>query len=482
MSNNQSDTTADNSDKRVTRSQINKKHSRERKNFSANKSRPENNKDTDRNANRSLEHEQHHNDRKLPRHEIARLMIPQHMFTMGPRCDNDNQYCLSRNEEKYLSSLEKEEREYFMTELRKSSSMKRVPIRFRVLESNIPNKQDILHRLSSSCENGKFESWIEAILALPLGRLAPPPIQIASEIGGFLKDTRDKMDTFVYGQHEAKDEILRMLCQWSSSGGLTTFAIALEGEPGIGKTTFAKNVIAKVMNRPFNFLSLGGATDAAHLTGHSYTYEGAIPGRIAESLKYSKVMNPCFYFDELDKISKTAKGDEITNLLVHLTDREQNSQFHDRYFNGIDLDISQALFVFSYNFPRDISPVLMDRLNVVKLKPPSVEEKIQIAKRHLLPRALKESALSNDQIMISDNCIEHIINNYTDESGVRNLEKALSRIVSTLNVFLHAPDVLTSIDVNNPQKNTPLMCDERLIDSILVSMSQKCHTHLHMYS
>ena len=124
----------------------------------------------------------------------------------------------------------------------------------------------------------------------------------------------------------------------------------------------------------------------------------------------------------------------------------------------------------------------MDRLNVVKLKPPSVEEKIQIAQRHLLPRALKESALSKDEIMISNDCIEHIINNYTDESGVRNLEKALCRIVSTLNVFLHAPDVLTSINVKDSKKNTPLMCDEKLIDSILVSMSQKCYTHLYMYS
>tara|TARA_B100001741_G_C16554523_1_gene601665 strand:+ start:6975 stop:8420 length:1446 start_codon:yes stop_codon:yes gene_type:complete len=481
MTTNQSDST-DNVDKRVTRSQIRKRHSREKKQFPSNKS---GNEEIIRKVDKPPEqNEQHRNERKMPRHEIARIMIPSNMLPMiGPRCDTDsNQYCLSRNEERYLSSLTTDEREYFLKELRKSTSMKRAPIRFRVLQSNIPNKDEILQRLASSCDSAKFESWIESILALPIGKLAPPPIHVASEIGNFLKDTRDKMDTSVYGQHEAKDEILRMLCQWSSSGGLTTFAIALEGEPGIGKTTFAKNVIARVMNRPFNFISLGGATDAAHLTGHSYTYEGAIPGRIAESLKSSKVMNPCFYFDELDKISKTAKGDEITNLLVHLTDREQNSQFHDRYFHGIDLDLSQALFVFSYNFQRDISPVLMDRLNVVKLKPPSVEEKIQIAQRHLLPRALKESALSKDQIIMSDDCIEHIINNYTDESGVRNLEKALCRIVSTLNVILHAPNVLTTIDLKNSKKNGPLMCDERLIDSILVSMSQKCHSHLHMYS
>jgi len=454
-------------DKRITRSQIRKK-SKERNKIANKTDRPD--------SGRSKSSER--NDRKPP--DFTRIMIPPNLLQMGFRSDKDNEYQLSRNEERYLSSLKDSDKEFFMNELRNSSNLKRIPIRFRVMQSNIPNKQDILHRLSSSCESAKFETWIESILDLPIGRLAPPPITKESEIGCFLKDTRAKMDTFVYGQHEAKDEILRMLCQWSSSGGLTTFAIALEGEPGIGKTTFAKNVIARVMNRPFNFISLGGASDAAHLTGHSYTYEGAIPGRIAQSLKQSKVMNPCFYFDELDKISKTAKGDEITNLLVHLTDREQNSQFHDRYFHGVDMDLSQALFVFSYNFPRDISPVLLDRLNVVKLKPPSIDEKIQIAQRHLLPRALKESALSPHQISISNQCIEHIIKNHTNESGVRNLEKALCRIVSTFNVLLHAPDVLTSIDFKESKKNNSIECDEDVVNSILGS-HQVSESHLHMY-
>ena len=178
-------------------------------------------------------------------------------------------------------------------------------------------------------------------------------------------------------------------------------SILIEDYPGSGKTTFAKNVIANVMNRPFNFIGLGGASDASCLIGHSYTYEGAIPGRIVESLKSSKVMNPVFYFDEMDKISKTTKGDEITNVLIHLTDREQNMQFHDRYFSGIDLDISNSLFVFSYNEARDVNPVLLDRLNVIKLKTPTVDEKIEIAKRHLIPRAMNAAGIESNDLKLA---------------------------------------------------------------------------------
>jgi len=427
------------------------------------------------------------NDKKLPRpQEIARIVLPTNIFSDIAGLQSQRDHTFSRTEEKYLQTLEENHRKFLVEEVLKSSSITKIPMRFRVIQSNIPNKNEILQKLQNSCEGGKYDTWLESLLALPLGKLAPPPIEQTSQIGSFLKETRHKMDNFVYGQHEAKDEIMRLLCQWSSSGSLSTFAVALEGPPGIGKTTFAKNVVAKVMNRPFNFISLGGATDAAHLTGHSYTYEGAIPGRIAECLKNSKVMNPCFYFDELDKISKTAKGDEITNLLVHMTDREQNSQFHDRYFSGIPLDISQSLLIFSYNFYQDISPVLMDRLNVIKLKAPTTEEKIQIAKLHLIPKALKESALTNQIVNISDEHIEHIITHYTNESGVRNLEKCIGKIISTIGVLFYAPDVLTSIntkDTKITKITTSMDCTQNLIDTILNSSTKKEENHhLMMYN
>lgn len=403
---------------------------------------------------------------------FSRIVVPNNFF--------EKEGVVTRVEEKYLSTLGERERKYIIKEICKSAEHHKIPLRIRVLQSKLPNKNkyEILQRINNSCESSKFDAWIESLLRVPLSKLAPPPVDSLSKITPFLLKTREQMDKSVYGQFQAKDEIMRLLCQWSASGGLNTFAIALEGPPGIGKTTFAKNVIANVMSRPFNFLSLGGATDAAGLVGHSYTYEGAIPGRIVECLKASKVMNPCFYFDELDKISKTPKGDEISNILVHLTDREQNNQFHDKYFNGVDFDLSHALFVFSYNNAQAINPVLLDRLSIIKLTSPCIEEKVQIAKRHLLPKAMKASALG-EELNISDECIEHIIRNHTDESGVRNLEKALNRVTSTLGVLIRAPEAFTSIDIS--QKERPLKCNREMLDTIL-GKTKKEENHMCMYN
>lgn len=423
---------------------------------------------------RDKRHNAHTNVERQP--NVTKIVIPNHFVP-----EFREKLLLSRSEERYLSTLNEEERKHIISQIQEASDAHQIPMRVRVLQSHIPaqNKSDIIKRLTNSCESSKFDAWVDSLLSLPFTKLAPPPIDSSSKINAFLKNTRSKMDSVVYGQHEAKDEIMRLLCQWTSSGCLSTFAIALEGPPGIGKTTFAKNVVANVMNRPFNFIGLGGATDSSHLIGHSYTYEGAIPGRISECLKTSNVMNPCFYFDELDKISKTPKGDEITNILVHLTDREQNSQFHDRYFHGLEMDISQSLFIFSYNYPQDISPVLLDRLNIIKLKPPSIDEKIQIAKLHLIPKALKASALEDqEEAKISDECIEHIIKNYTDESGVRNLEKALCKIISTIGVLLYAPEVLTSIEIS-PNN---FICNKKMVDDILGDSTRPETRHMLMYT
>lgn len=419
-----------------------------------------------------------------PNENVMRIVIPQQFLQPAPQMAfprERQEHNLSRSEEKYLSTLPPNAKKRLLSELKKSTATSQVPLRFRILQSALPNKYELMQRAATACESPKFESWIESLLSLPIGKLAPPPIRHLSDLNEFLHRTRYEMDEMVYGQHEAKDEVMRLLCQWSASGGLNTFAIGLEGPPGIGKTTFAKNVVSKVMQRPFNFISLGGATDSSHLLGHSYTYEGAIPGRIVDGLKTSRVMNPCFYFDELDKISKTPKGDEIANVLIHLTDREQNCNFHDRYFNGVDFDLSQSLFIFSYNYVQNINPVLLDRLNVIKFKTPTVEEKVEIAKNHLIPKALRASGMTDAQLCFSDKSLEYIITECTDESGVRNLEKALCRIVSTMGVMMHAPDVLTSVNVT-PHMKLPMQCDVSTVKKILGEDTTSSNTYMLMYN
>ena len=372
-------------------------------------------------------------------------------------------------EEMFLSHMKPTARKRIVDQMSVLQTSNLVPIRIRVLQSKLPNKSEVLQRLVG--DHGKYESWVNNLLKIPFEKVTPPPVR--DDIGFYLRETQYRMDEYVYGQFEAKDEILRILCQWCNGGGLNTFAIALEGGAGIGKTTFAKNVISRVMSRPFHFISLGGISDASHLVGHSFTYEGAIPGRIAQCLMTSDVMNPCFYFDELDKVSKSLKGDEIYNVLMHLTDREQNDAFQDKYFHGLHFDLSQSICIFSYNDHREVPPILLDRLKVIRMKSPSVEEKMHIARQHLLPKILKSHGISS--FSLHDEVLMHVIDKHTDEAGVRGLDKALHKIVSTITVMQYAGDVLRT----RKFEGNLLDCDA--VDTLL---GQKCGNHqpfLNMY-
>jgi ATP-dependent Lon protease len=201
-------------------------------------------------------------------------------------------------------------------------------------------------------------------------------------------------------------------------------------------TSLVKEGISKILNREFAFIPLGGATDSSYLEGHSYTYEGSTWGKIVDILIRSKSMNPVIYFDELDKISETPKGEEIIGILTHLTDTSQNSQFHDKYFAEIDFDLSKCLFIFSYNDPLKVNPILMDRMYKIKTSSYLVKEKIVIANQYLIPKIRYEVNFKEGDIMIPDSTLNYIIENYTDkESGVRNLKRCIEIIYKKLNLY-----------------------------------------------
>lgn len=371
---------------------------------------------------------------------------------------------LSREDIDYLQALPEDQRDRALQQMQ-SMTARPKPLKFRVMESELPNKGEILTKLQH--DSGKYEGWVENALTLPLNQWAPSPLSSAdsAELGRYLEAAKETMDRHVHGQGEAKNEVLRLICQWAISGHLKTFAIGLEGPPGIGKTTFAKTALADVMGRPFCFISLGGMSDAASLVGHSFTYEGAVCGRIADAVRSSGVMNPVLYFDELDKVSRSSKGDEVINVLIHLTDREQNAYFRDRYFHGVDLDLSAALLVFSYNEPRDVSPILMDRLSAIRLDTPTVSDKVHIASKHLIPRALRSMRLSERDVAFDDGAIEQVIRMHTNEPGVRALERALSRVVNTIGV---AGRVQADILVNlKATIHLPCRVDRKLVEELL---------------
>ena len=201
----------------------------------------------------------------------------------------------------------------------------------------------------------------------------------------FICNTKKTLDKAIYGHKEPKLHILQVIGQWITNPKSHGNVLALQGPMGNGKTTLVKEGIAKAIGRPFAFIALGGTSDSSFFDGHSYTYEGSHWGRIIDILMSSKCMNPIIYFDELDKVSQTYKGQEVIHFLTHLTDQSQNSLFQDNYFPGINIDLSKCLFIFSFNDETKVDRILKDRMYVINTKGFNTKDKIKICKDHLLP-------------------------------------------------------------------------------------------------
>jgi ATP-dependent Lon protease len=252
----------------------------------------------------------------------------------------------------------------------------------------------------------------------------------------YLHNTKNILDKAIYGHKDAKMHILQVIGKWIRNPLAQGNVLALQGPMGNGKTTLVKEGIAKAINRPFAFIALGGASDSAFFDGHSYTYEGSHWGRIIDILIESKCMNPIIYFDELDKVSETYKGEEIINLLTHLTDPSQNNLFQDNYFPGIHLDLSKALFIFSFNDESKINRILKDRMYVINTKGFKPEDKISICREYILPELLDTYMFDKNEILFPDESIKEIIEKYTlQEEGVRNLKRCLETIISKINIY-----------------------------------------------
>lgn len=322
-----------------------------------------------------------------------------------------------------------------------------VPLRFRILNSNLPEgaKFSVLRRLDQAeeCAGGdaglKLGQWVDGLADIPFGKFASPTVKITdgnSAVYQFLLKTHKCLNSSIFGHTVAKSQILEYVTQQITNPKATGKCLAIQGPPGNGKTTLVRNGLAQALGRPFAQISLGGMSDVAVLNGHDFTYEGSQCGRICAMIKEAGVMNPIIYFDELDKVSGTAKGEDIYNFLCHLTDFSQNHVYQDKYFDGIDIDLSQAIFIFSFNDITRINPILLDRLHVIHTKGFNSDEKVKIAQDYLIPSQLAEFGFAKEDISFPEDVLKSIVHDHCqDEQGVRKLKRAIESVLSRFNIL-----------------------------------------------
>ncbi len=354
------------------------------------------------------------------------------------------------NEFKYFNGLNVEQQKLILKKMKDLNEYDNVekPYRLQLIESEIPVEykscaikkiNNLAYMEPGNGEYYKIKQWVDTFMKIPFNRYNNLPITMSDgpeKCKEFMENAKSTLDEAVYGLDDAKMQIMQIVGQWISNPDSVGNAIAIQGPMGTGKTTLIKDGISKILNRPFSFLALGGATDSSFLEGHSYTYEGSSWGKIVDILLNSKCMNPVFYFDELDKISSTPKGEEIAGILTHLTDLTQNSQFHDKYFSNIDFNLSKALFIFSYNDESKVNKILLDRMYKIRTKGYDNKQKITIANNYLIPSIIKNVNFKKEDITFPEETLEHIIGNYTEgEKGVRNLKRALEIIYTKLNLY-----------------------------------------------
>jgi ATP-dependent Lon protease len=278
---------------------------------------------------------------------------------------------------------------------------------------------DKLSRLNpAAAEYSVQVNYIQTLLDLPWGFYTPDNLD--------LNNARKVLDDDHFGLEEVKERILEHLAVLKLKGDLKSPILCLYGPPGVGKTSLGKSV-AKALDRKYIRMSLGGLHDEAEIRGHRKTYIGAMPGRIVQNIKRAGSSNPVYILDEIDKVGQDFRGDP-SSALLEVLDPEQNSTFFDNFLE-MEYDLSRVMFIATANTISTISPALRDRMELIEITGYLVEEKLEIAKQHLLPKQLENHGVRPDQLTISNHVMEVLVDKYTRESGVRELDKKLAKIV-----------------------------------------------------
>ena len=326
------------------------------------------------------------------------------------------------------------------------------PLRFRILRNEeldkrlkamVLQKLDTLSELEPGTgEYAKMATHVNALTRIPMGKYKQMPITMNTstpdKIGSFLAKAKAHLDDAVYGQPDIKKQFIMTLAKWIANPSSKGLVIGIEGPPGVGKTTLVQQGLCKALELPYVFVPLGGANDASYLDGHSLTYEGSTYGKIAEALMSCNYMNPVLCFDELDKVADNYRGNEIFNVLTHLTDYSQNELFQDKYFADTPLDMSRSIMVFTYNDASKVPPVLRDRMVCLTTVPYNTADKLAIMNDYVMPKVLDAHGMRSGDIIINKEIMTTMIQRF-DSKGLRDVKRGVECIISNINMLRMLP-------------------------------------------
>ena len=347
-------------------------------------------------------------------------------------------------QQKVSTDLDKQQRDYFLTQQLKTiqEELGGNPTEQAVLElrdkartkhwskeiEEVFNKELVkLERMHSSSPDYSVQlNYLNFMIELPWNQYTKDNFD--------LHKAKEILDSDHYGLEKVKERIIEYLAVLKLKGDMKSPILCLVGPPGVGKTSLGKS-IAKAIGRNYIRMALGGLNDESEIRGHRKTYIGAMPGRILKSINKAKSSNPVFVLDEIDKVSGMTVNGDPSSAMLEVLDPEQNTAFHDNYLD-VEYDLSRVMFLATANTLSTVQPALIDRMEVINISGYIFEEKMEIAKRHLIPKQIKEHGLKKSQITISDEVLSKVINEYTRESGVRQLEKMIAKLVRSRAVEL----------------------------------------------
>jgi ATP-dependent Lon protease len=381
--------------------------------------------------------------------------------------------------------LEKATKEYESYESEQGGLQKNLTLRERLLllktdkasKMTIMRKYDEIYGGASSdpgnmtSENSKAISWLNACSQLPFGKIKPIDVHMSDgeeQISTYLEKIRAVMDASVFGHDSAKEDILcfvaRMIANPTAASGKV---LALWGPAGCGKTRLVRQAMEKGLRLPFHAINCGGMSDASILLGHHYTYMGSKPGLIAHTLASSGYMNSIIYFDEVDKLSGKASS-EISGVLTHLLDPEQNTEFQDNYFQGINLDVSHVLFILSFNDIDKVDYIARDRMKIIRVYENTPDEKAMIIRKFIIPEVLRSMNIPTGEICFTEQAIQSVITK-ANETGMRKSRRIVETVLERINLLrlIGIDNAKTRLKLDIQLEfafNPPISIDEKLLD------------------